>query len=166
MTCRPITRPPSPRPRRTPGSTPVGRGKAFDASSLAPARHPTEYQMCSGDMLAPIGAGDAAMRGALYSMEIPATVGGSLAEIGAKSSLAFDRLDANGKEMWQAEQRSQLSKMYPDVAAEMAKVDALVAKADPEVAKALAEHGFFNATVCALLITHANRMAARQAMGS
>ena len=80
-------------------SSPSDLAPVFDASSLAPSRRPTEYQIRSGDMLAPIGAGDAAMRGALYSMEIPATVGGSLAEIGAKSSLAFDRLDANGKDV-------------------------------------------------------------------
>ena len=104
------------------------------------------------------------MRSALLALELPATVGGSLAEIGTRSSLAFDRLDAAGKAWWQAEQRSTLGKMYADVPAELAKVDAAVAKIDPEIAKNLADHGFFSATVIALLITNANRMAVRKGM--
>ena len=152
-------------PNAAPGlDTRSDEAKAFDASSLAPAKSGAEYNMRSGDLLAPIGAGDAKLRGALHSMELPATVGGSLAEIGARSSLAFDQLDANGKALWQKEQQVQLGRLYPNVAEELKKVDALVSQADPKVAQALAEHGFFNAQVCALLITHTNRMAARKAM--
>jgi hypothetical protein len=141
--------------------------KAFDASSLAPAKSASEYKFNLGvhgsDMRA-VAKEDATMRDILFKLELPASVGGSLAELATRSSLAFDQLDANGRAIWQAEQRSTLGKLYANVAEELAKVDAMVAKVDPEVVKRLCDHGFFNATVISLLVTNANRLAARRGM--
>jgi hypothetical protein len=104
------------------------------------------------------------LRDTLHAWDMPASIGGSVAEIGNRSAIAFDALDPAGKEAWRAEQRSQLSRFFPNVAEALVVVDRLVEQADHDVVATMAEHGFFSAPVIVQLHAHASRVMHRKSL--
>lgn len=142
----------------------------FDNSSLAPARDIADYRINWRGLVDPdspeITKMDTNMRTALHQMQLPASIGGTIAEYGWRDAEKFAQLDATGREAYVAEQNAQLARFFPDVPKAVKEVDALVARiADKELAQRMADAGFFNsARVVVLLHGHAQRMAARRAM--
>lgn len=142
--------------------------EAFDHSGFVPASSAADYNIRWFEFApgAPdLGKLDASMRTALHQMELPASIGGTIAEYGWRDAQKFGQLDETGRELHAIQQRAELAKFFPDLPAAMKTVDAMVERiADKELAKTLADEGFFSTRVIVLLHAQAQRMAARRAM--